>query len=247
MPRIYTHPLVSKEFKKTKEAYAWHAMRGRCYNSKNHAYKYYGERGIKVCDRWKNSFNNFLADMGKAPSPNHSIDRIDVNGDYSPENCRWATVKEQARNKRRSIIVFIDEKKMALMEACDKYNIPYDYAVEWTKKGVLDFLIILEKRANLIEKSKNGRANPNLFRKVCQISLKDGSIVKEWESLRDATIFFSNKPNSHISNVAKLGAPYISAYGFGWAYPEELNQKLAEIKNWKYKHPNKSNAIKDFS
>lgn len=79
----------------------WSSMKARCYNKNNNRYKHYGGRGIKVCDRWKNSFKNFLEDMGEKPSKNHSLDRINVNGNYEPENCKWATGSEQAINKRQ--------------------------------------------------------------------------------------------------------------------------------------------------
>jgi hypothetical protein len=80
----------------------WAAMRKRCENESHDRYKYYGGRGIRVCDRWK-SFENFLADMGPKPTPQHSIDRFpDNDGNYEPGNCRWATSSEQARNQRRS-------------------------------------------------------------------------------------------------------------------------------------------------
>ena len=80
----------------------WKGMIYRCHNPKSGCYKNYGGRGIKVCDRWRDSFQAFADDMGEKPSPKHTLDRIDVDKDYSPENCRWAIPEEQGRNKRTS-------------------------------------------------------------------------------------------------------------------------------------------------
>jgi hypothetical protein len=87
----------------TSEYKIYGGIKTRCLNTNAPAYKYYGGRGIKMCDRWlgDNGYANFIEDMGRRPSEKYSVDRVDVNGDYEPGNCRWATTNEQAKNKRK--------------------------------------------------------------------------------------------------------------------------------------------------
>jgi len=107
---------------KSREYHIWHGIKARCYNANNPAYSHYGGRGINVCDQWLQSFENFLKDMGLAPSDKHSIDRIDNNGNYKPSNCRWATFKEQNNNRRDNIFV---DSITTLKQYCDKNHLPY--------------------------------------------------------------------------------------------------------------------------
>lgn len=112
------------ESNKTIEYRSWSNMKTRCYNKNSDKYKWYGARGIKVCDHWVHSYENFLADMGRAPSTQHSIERIDNNGNYEPSNCRWATRIEQANNKRSSVFINYRGENRTIPQWCKYLKLP---------------------------------------------------------------------------------------------------------------------------
>lgn len=94
----------------------WRSMKARCYSTKHKQYQDYGGQGIIVCDRWlgTDGYKNFEADMGPRPTPVHTIDRISNGGNYEPSNCRWATRKEQQRNRRANVLVTIEGRTQCL-------------------------------------------------------------------------------------------------------------------------------------
>jgi hypothetical protein len=106
--------------RKSPEYKSWSLAKSRCYCQRRDVFKYYGGRGIRICERWLESngqgFINFLADMGRKPSIRHTLDRIDVNGDYCPENCVWSTPVEQGRNKRNNVLLTHEGKTLCIAE-----------------------------------------------------------------------------------------------------------------------------------
>ncbi len=111
--------LIKHGLTKTPTYQAWSMMKQRCYNPKTERFECWGGRGIRVCERWlgkKVGFLNFLADMGIRPSKEHTLDRINNDGDYEPGNCRWATRTEQNRNKSDCVILEHDGKRMTIAE-----------------------------------------------------------------------------------------------------------------------------------
>jgi len=107
----------------TKEHKCWAHMKARCYDKNDNRYPRYGGRGITVCDRWRDSFEAFIEDMGLLPSPKHSVDRIDTDGNYEPTNCKWSTHKEQANNASYNRKITFEGRTQTLAQWSDELGI----------------------------------------------------------------------------------------------------------------------------
>lgn len=112
----------------------WQAMRRRCADPNSNRWDMYGGRGITVCERWRESFEAFLEDMGPRPD-GCSIDRIDNNKGYSKENCRWASVSEQARNRKSSVLIEFNGKTQCITEWSEEVGIGFATLYQRLKKG----------------------------------------------------------------------------------------------------------------
>lgn len=121
--RSRTHGQSGK-LTRTSEYSIWGGMKQRCFNPDADSYPSYGGRGITICDRWLESFEAFYADMGPKPSPTHSIERKDNNGNYEPSNCCWATLQEQSRNRRSSTAVTIDGRTQTVTDWAREVGCP---------------------------------------------------------------------------------------------------------------------------
>ncbi len=127
--KITTHGMTNSP-----EYRIWRAMLNRCYNSNYDHFADYGGRGIKVCDRWLNSFENFYADMG--PSNGLTIERINGNEDYHPSNCKWATWVEQANNRRTTKMITYKGETMPLKTFVSMFDIPYQTILNRINSGM---------------------------------------------------------------------------------------------------------------
>lgn len=136
------------------EYISWKAMRGRCNNPNHHAYERYAGRGITVCDRW-DDYDNFLEDMGRRPDLSYTLDRIDNDKGYSPENCRWATKREQILNSRTSRKLTFRGETLGVKEMAEKYGMSHQTMIYRMKKGMT-----LEEALTTPVKSPKARSTP---------------------------------------------------------------------------------------
>jgi hypothetical protein len=137
----------TKSSARSREYIAWSSMIQRCTNPKHASFIRYGGSGITVCERWINSYELFLLDMGRKPSPHHSIDRIDVLLGYSPENCRWATMDMQQNNRTNNRTVLFEGDRITCTELSRKVGVPRNTMFNWVNSaGTNDVTNIIYQR-----------------------------------------------------------------------------------------------------
>ena len=139
----------------------YNGIKTRCYNKNMNMYKYYGGRGIKMCDEWKNNFESFYQwSINNGYRDELTIDRIDVNKNYEPNNCRWIPMNEQHYNRTDNVYYIINNQKKCLAELCKEYNMPYQTVRKRLERGhdilyALTTPIDTKKRNKLYEKEEN--------------------------------------------------------------------------------------------
>ena len=196
----------SKRGQVSKEYNTYAAMLSRCYNPNNKKYVDYGGRGILVCSKWLQSFENFYADMGSKPTPEYTIDRVDNDAGYSPENCRWATQSEQCRNRRSNRMI--------------EYKGELKTLIDWSETVEIEWKVLDDRlrRKWPIERAFTetvGRGSNNP-KPVNQYTLT-GKFVKKWESIRDISEYY--KVDKSCISEACTGK-IATSRGFIWKYIE---------------------------
>jgi hypothetical protein len=184
----YTHGYSSASHPFFKIYSAWCSMKSRCYRVKDKNYKRYGERGISVCDEWKNSFEAFLSDMGH-PENGESLDRIDVNGNYCRDNCRWANKETQANNCRTNTYYEYNGEKLSETQWSRKLGISRNKTMWWLRKRGIEWVV---ENIEEIKEIKRGMSNsecekfglPNKRRTTLGVNLPDSNLKPTYNCYR---------------------------------------------------------------
>jgi hypothetical protein len=179
----------------------WYNIKSRCTNPNNEKWAQYGGRGITLCERWM-EYENFLADMGQCPAPEMTIDRIDVDGPYSPENCRWATPEQQANNRRNNVV--LGAKTMA------------QHAREL---GITPEAIRYRMNTGADPLATTKRRKKNYGRTILQKS-SDGSVIARHESLPVAArTLRPENPKAALNAIWRVLEKQRKSYlGFFWEF-----------------------------
>lgn len=216
----------------------YHNMKTRCLNPRNKAYKNYGLRGIGICDRWLSSFRLFVEDMGEKPSPQHSLDRIDNDGDYTPENCRWASKRQQMNNTRENHHLTHDGETRTI--------------AEWSRETGIGQATILDRvnhhgLSHSEALTRPIRAhNEKLADNLAHANAKPVTFNGETHTLGEWARRLGVKTTTLTRRIAKMGVdralsepiePYRPAPGFEMihhkgAKPIELNGETHTVSGW---------------
>lgn len=188
---------------------AWRNMLGRCENPRHSGYKDYGGRGIVICEEWHNFFSFYAWSLSNGYADNLTIDRIDNDKGYNPSNCRWVSQKKNSRNRRNNHVVTFNGESLCVSEWAERLGMTASALGERLRSSAWS----LEQALTI---GKNGRVvkQPSFEKAVFQIS-KDGSILKKWDSITEASLALKI-PNSNISRALK-NKKY-TACGFRWEY-----------------------------
>ena len=194
---------------KQKARTAWRNMKRRCYNPNHRDYHRYGGRGIKVCNEWQHSFLPFYEwSLTHGIEPGLTIERIDNDADYSPNNCVWATSKKQGNNRSTNVFVEFNGERKTAQQWADSIGITNQAMVERLNSDTWS----LEEA---LTTPPGGRKvqQPAFRKRIVQIST-NGNAIKTWESVTEA----AKALNSHTSNISRALANGSTACGFRWEY-----------------------------
>lgn len=187
---------------RSREYNIWAMMRQRCTNPNAANYNSYGGRGISVCERWE-LFSHFIEDMGPAPSPKHTLDRVDGTGNYTPENCRWADVETQQNNRRNAVKIKAFGEELSIAQWARKTGL--------TRDQVKHRVFVMNMPP---EEALSAPRMGWVQRPVLQLG-QDGSHIRQWDSYAAVKREF---PGGSVWNA--LSGRSKSAYGFLWRYVE---------------------------
>jgi hypothetical protein len=200
--------------KPSKEWYVWNHIKRRCTNPNYTYYKNYGGRGIKVCDRWFNSFENFFEDMGLAPSPKHQIDRIDNDGNYEPANCRWVTCLENSWNRSSNTVIEYNGEKKSLLTLANDFGISRKLLGDRIRRGWPVEAALTAKKGFKYMASNSHSSSPN--------SIEQGDL----DFIVSALNYLFHRTYDRLQSGEALGDIERSALLHGKKRSEELIEKL---------------------
>lgn len=204
--------------------YAWEGMKRRCYSPQRKDYKYYGARGIKVCDEWINSFDSFAEwAYSHGYEDTLTIERIDNDKGYCPDNCKWITKSEQQQNRSDKILIEHDGEERNLKQWCGILGLNYTYIhwkyVKMCRSGIpITFDSVFAKgedyKTKVVSSGKRGRKG----KKVNQYDL-NGNLVHTWDNVRSAVE--SGFDQSSISRCCSGARGLKTTGGYAWEYVDE--------------------------